>query len=172
MARPSVVGCGVPTDNQIETPEPIAQLMRDHREIEAQVTELERAAENLESVAGRQTALATVNAVVDFFAGSGVGARHHAYEEQVLFPRLRELDDFAQAIGALEFQHKMNDDTYAELCDAVQAGDTSRIALAAPRLADMHRAHIMAEERALFPLLATKLPADALAELAGALPPR
>jgi hemerythrin-like domain-containing protein len=142
--------------------------MRDHREIEARVADLEQAASNLSGGAGHAAALATIADVAHYFASAA--ARHHAYEEEVLFPRLRQLDDFAQMVPALEFQHKMNDDAYAELRAAVEAGDAKRIALVAPRFAEMHRAHIMAEERSLFAVAATKLSADVLEQLARDMP--
>jgi hemerythrin-like domain-containing protein len=147
--------------------DPFAQLVAAHREIEARVAELERAADATTDGARRASALETIGEVLGYF--DGPAALHHADEEHTLFPQLRPLDGFAQMIPAFDFQHQMNDTTYAELGAAFRAfapGTPSRLRELAHRFAELQRAHIMAEERALFPLAARTLSADAIQQLA------
>jgi hemerythrin-like domain-containing protein len=135
--------------------DPFAQLVREHREIEARVTALERSAD--------AAALDAVAEILAYF--DGPAALHNADEHDTLFPQLRPLEGFAQMLGAFEFQHQMNDTAYADLCAAFRAfapHAPARLRAAAHRFAELQRAHITAEERALFPAAARALSAQAI----------
>lgn len=138
--------------------DPFTQLVREHRDIEARVALLARAANETRDEARRATALQTIADVLGYF--DGPAAIHHAHEEQTLFPQLRPLEAFAQMLAAFEFQHQLVDATYVELCAAFRAytpGDPSKLRTLAHRFAEMQRAHMIAEERGLFPLAARTL---------------
>lgn len=139
---------------------PFAKLLAAHRRIEAQLA-------RFDSLAGRADAAEVVRGVLDFFAGEG--ARHHDDEERHLFPRLRALPAFAMMIPALEAQHEMMDSAHQELraeLDRGCPGGPAKLKALAARFAEMHRGHIIAEEKGLFPMVETALPAPAKAELA------
>ncbi len=140
------------------SPDFFAELLRAHREVEAWVAELDRAAAELDQVPGAAAALATIADAVAYF--DGPAALHQADEEQLLFPQLRPLPAFAQMLPAFDFQHQLGDGTLAELRAALRPGAPPRIGTLADlvrRFAEMQRAHILAEERALFPLAARSL---------------
>ena len=140
-----------------------AQFVRAHRDIEARVVLLERAADEICDGATRTSALATIADVLAYFEGPA--AIHHADEQETLFPRLRPLEGSAQLLAAFEFQHQMNDATHGELRAALAAfvpGSASTLAQLALRFVEMQRAHIVAEERALFPFATAKLSPDVL----------
>ena len=139
------------------TQDVFAQLVRAHRDIEARVAELERASDDPSG-----SGLDAIARLLAYF--DGPAALHHADEDQTLFPRLRPLDGFAQMLGAFDFQHQMNDAAYAELREAFRAAP-SKLRGVAHRFAELQRAHIMAEERALFPLAARSLSAEVLARM-------
>jgi len=71
-------------------------------------------------------------------------------------------------LGAFDFQHQMNDAAFAELQRAFRAlgsvgpGDSTKLRGVGHRFAELQRAHIMAEERALFPLAARTLSPEIL----------
>ncbi|MBK9034756.1 MAG: hemerythrin domain-containing protein [Myxococcales bacterium] len=145
-------------DPSAPVPDFFAQLLRDHHDLEACVVELGRAADQLDAVPGEAAALATLATALAYF--DGPAARHQADEEQLLFPQLRSLPAFTQMIPAFECQHQLNDGTLAELRAALQPGAPARIGTVADlvrRFVEMQRAHILAEERALFPLAARTL---------------
>ena len=144
-----------------------ACLVRDHARIEARLVVLERAAAGVEK--GDTAALGVIVETLGFFATEG--ARHEAHEELTLFPRLRSLPEFKQILSALHFQHEMNAAEEKQLTACVERlaqgkpekdGELRRLA---HRFAEMHRGHAVAEERALFPLAATVLSPQVMAEL-------
>jgi hemerythrin-like domain-containing protein len=146
--------------------DPFTRLERTHREIEAQVAQLERAADQTNDQVLRTRALEAVAAVLAYFEGPG--AIHHADEEHTLFPRLRPLEGFAQMLAAFDFQHQMNDTAFAELQAAFvafQPGAPSRLCELAHRFAELQRAHIMAEERVLLPQAARALTRDEVRQI-------
>lgn len=146
--------------------DPFARLERAHREIEARVAELERAADQTNQDALRTRALESLAASLAYFRGPG--AIHHADEEHTLFPRLRPLEGFAQMLAAFDFQHQMNDTAFAELqaaFDAYQPGASSRLPELAHRFAELQRAHILAEERVLLPQAARALTRDEVRQI-------
>ncbi|HUH00978.1 MAG TPA: hemerythrin domain-containing protein [Kofleriaceae bacterium] len=150
--------------------DPFARLERAHREIEARVAELDRAADQISDEALRADALATIAGVLAYFEGPG--AIHHADEEHTLFPVLRPLEGFAQMLGAFEFQHQMNDTAFAELqaaFAAYQPGGRSRLRELAHRFAELQRAHILAEDRVLLPQAARTLTRDEVRQLGQAM---
>ena len=78
--------------------------------------------------------------------------------------------EFAQILSALEFQHRMNATAAQEFSACVQKfapGGGRELRRLAYRFAEMHRGHAVAEERALFPLAATRLSPKVLLELGG-----
>jgi hemerythrin-like domain-containing protein len=152
-----------PTDlNQ----DPFAELLRAHQDIEAHVSELERAADEAGDGTKSAAALATIGEVIAFFEGPG--AIHQADEEQTLFPRLRPLATFAQMLAAFDFQHQLTDTTLAQLRTAFRGfspGAAPKLRQVARQFAEMQRAHMMAEERALFPLAAQALPPEVIVHM-------
>jgi pyridoxamine 5'-phosphate oxidase len=153
--------------------DPFAQLVRTHRDIEARVAELERAAAELPHEERRGAALEAIADVLSYFEGPG--AIHHAHEEQTLFPLLRPLEAFGQMLAAFDMQHEMNDAAYAKLravlTDFAPAAAPQALSLAR-RFADLQRAHIIAEERALFPMAARMLSPAAIADMRRAMAAR
>jgi hemerythrin-like domain-containing protein len=150
------------------TPSPdfFATLLAFHARIEEQVRALEKASDLIVAGGERAAALATVAGVLDFFRTAG--ALHQADEEQSLFPRLRPLPAFRMIVSALETQHKMSDDAQRELAELVPRftpADGETLRRFAYRFAEMQRGHLIAEERALFPLATKALAPDVLAEL-------
>jgi pyridoxamine 5'-phosphate oxidase len=141
-------------------PDPFTRLLRAHRDIQARAAELERVAADASA-----EARAAVADLLAFFEGPA--ALHHADEEQTLLPRLRALEGFAQMVSAFDFQHKMNDDAFAELRAAFDGGaDTAaRLGPLAHRFAELQRAHLLAEERALFPQAERTLSSETIAEM-------
>lgn len=154
-------------------PDPFELLAAAHREIEARVAELERATEELGDEARRARALEVIAAVLDYFEGPA--AVHHADEEETLFPHLRSLATFSQMLSAFDFQHQMNADGYAKLraaFGAYQPGAESQLRQVAHHFAELQRAHILAEERSLFPQAARALSSAAIEQIARAMAAR
>lgn len=158
-----VVGCPVQNHEPDPALSPFAELMREHREIEARAAQLDAVAAELMNGGDAARALASLEELLAYF--DGPAALHNADEERSLFPLLRAHAAFAQMLPAFQFQHQMNDSTQAELRAALAAGDPQSIVDQARRFAEMQRAHIMAEERALFPLAAQTLSAPELDRL-------
>jgi hemerythrin-like domain-containing protein len=143
-----------------------ACLAQDHARIEARLEALERAADAVSKSESDAAALGIVAGTLDFF--STEGAHHEAHEELTLFPRLRPLPAFKQILSALEFQHRMNADEEQKLSACVHRfapGDGRELRRLALRFAEMQRAHAMAEERAMFPLAASSLSPQVIAEM-------
>jgi hemerythrin-like domain-containing protein len=143
-----------------------AELLQDHARIEVHLKALDQAAATLSRVEQDGAALEVVAGTLRFFATEG--ARHEAHEELTLFPRLRRLSEFKQILSALEFQHRMNDTASQELSACVEhfaLGSGRELRRLAYRFAEMHRGHAIAEERALFPLAASRLSLGELAEM-------
>jgi hemerythrin-like domain-containing protein len=149
--------------------DPFALLFAAHQRIEEELV-------RLDAVSGTRTqpakvadadALEAVRSALEFFAGPAT--RHGELEERLVFPQLRSLAAFAVMLPAIEAQHRMIDAEYAALRAEVDRGCPSGIvklrALVA-RFAEMHRGHLIAEERVLFPLAAHELSSTAKAELA------
>lgn len=152
-------------DQTVAIEDPLAELVRAHRDIEVRVAQLETAGRQLQDEAHRAVALTTIKDVLAFF--DGPGATHHADEEDSLFPRLRSLEAFSQMLGAFDVQHRMNDETQAELRRAVaEVGSIQALRSLVGRFVEMNRGHMFAEEQALFPKAAEALSAEALAEIA------
>jgi hypothetical protein len=157
------------------TADPFAALLAAHQLIEEQLV-------RLDDVSGTRTRSATVSDgeaptvvrdVLAFFAGPG--ARHQDQEERLVFSRLRLLPAFAVMLPAFQAQHQMIDAEHATLraeVDGGAPGGMAKLRALAARLAEMHRGHLIAEEKVLFPLVAHELSADARAELAGELSAR
>jgi len=141
-------------------------LLEDHAQIEAQLKRLDQAGATLGRLPGDAAALEIVAETLRFFATEG--ARHEAHEEETLFPRLRPLPEFRQILSALEFQHKMTATEGRALAACVQSfapGSDRELRNLAYRFAEMHRGHAIAEERALFPLAASRLAPEVQAEM-------
>lgn len=150
--------------------EPFAQLLAAHREIEQRLATLDRAADHLTDESQRADALQTIREVLAYF--DGPGADHNADEEQSLFPLLRPLETFEQMLAAFELQHKLNDETHFELRAALEGfteDSSSRLCELSHRFSEMQRAHIAAEERALFPVAAKALSPEAADALQAAM---
>jgi len=146
--------------------DPFAQLLDAHRDIETRVTELERAADEVGDSAKSAAALEAIAKVLEWFEGPG--ALHQADEEQTLFGQVRPLPAFAQMLAAFEFQHQMNDTTFAQLRAALKGfspGAAPKLRELAHMFAEMQRAHMIAEERVLFPLASKTLSPEALVSM-------
>ena len=143
-----------------------AELVREHVAIEARLKELDQAALAVSVDAGDRAALGTVAATLAFFAMEG--AHHQAHEELTLLPRLRHLPELKQLVIAMDFQHKMNDATGQELAACIDDFSPERsreLRRLAVRFAEMHRGHMVAEERAIFPIAKSALSPAVLAEM-------
>jgi len=152
-------------DQSVAITDPLAELVRAHRDIEVRVAQLETAGRQLRDEAYRAVALSSIKDVLAFF--DGPGATHHADEQDSLFPRLRPVDAFSQMLGAFDVQHQMNDETHAALRRAVaDVGSTQALRSLVGRFVEMNRGHMFAEEQALFPKAAEALSGEALAEIA------
>ena len=148
-----------------------ACLRQDHARIEVRIRALERAAasvwgEATGRVTGDAPSLEVIADTLRFFASEG--ARHEAHEEQTLFPRLRTMPEFKQILSALRFQHEMNAAEGRALSECLAhfgPGSERELRRLVHRFAEMNRGHAIAEERALFPLAATMLPPQIVAEM-------
>ena len=148
---------------------PFALLLSAHQRIEEELV-------RLDGVSGTRAqpsriedgdALLAVRSALEFFAGPAT--LHNELEELLFFPQLRPLSAFAVMLPAFEAQHQMIDAEYAALRAEVDRGAPSGIAklrALVARFAEMHRGHLIAEEKILFPLAAHELSEAAKAELA------
>ena len=144
-----------------------AELVSDHRRIEARLLALEQAVRAPNGPQHDAALLETVAATLAFFATEG--ARHEEREERELLPRLRSLAGFEQIVAATQFQHRMNTDAAREVAACAERfvpGHGRELRRLALRWVEFQRCHAVAEERALFPLAAERLPAATLAEIA------
>jgi iron-sulfur cluster repair protein YtfE (RIC family) len=149
--------------------DPFALFLSAHRRIEEELV-------RLDAISGTRTepvrvadadALEAVRSALEFFAGPA--AHHSELEERVLFPQLRPLAAFAVMLPAIEAQHRMIDAEYASLRAEVDRGGPSglvKLRALVARFAEMHRGHLIAEEKVLFPLAAHELSAAAKEEIA------
>jgi iron-sulfur cluster repair protein YtfE (RIC family) len=126
--------------------DPFEQLEASHRRLEERLAELGAAA-TAPAGGGREAALGTVEAVLDYFDRSVT--RHEADEEQSLFPRLRAHPELAATLDMLEREHREHERLHADLREGYQ--DPCYLAELAGKLATAYRAHILEEERILFP---------------------
>lgn len=129
-------------------------LMRAHAQIETRLRELE------------VTEPGAMASTLDGFAT--FAKQHQDDEETILFPRLRALPAFTQMLAAFEFQHQMNETEHAALAASIRAfapGKEAEIRRAALRFVEVQRAHMLAEETALFPLAKQTLAPDVLAAM-------
>lgn len=141
--------------------DPFEQLERNHRRLEERLAELGRAAADA-SGPNRKEALAAMEDVLAFFDRSV--RRHEADEEASLFPRLKEHAELAQTISELAREHQQQAALYAALDEGYQDPATA-VELAA-RLDAAYRAHILTEERVLFPAARKLLDPETLSTIA------
>lgn len=143
-----------------------AVLTREHARFEERLKALLEIVEAVRRTEASRADLDAIARALDFFATEG--ARHEEIEEGTLFPRLRPLRQFKQVLSALEFQHGMNRSEGAQLRACVDRFVPARgveLQRLARRFVEMHRAHAMSEERALFPLAASALAPEAILEM-------
>jgi hemerythrin-like domain-containing protein len=143
-----------------------SSLVQDHARFEVQLKALLNAADTLSRVESSAADLEVIVQTLGFFATEG--ARHEESEELVLFPRLRSRPEFKQILSALEFQHGMNrkeGEALSACVDRFEPGSGRELRRVAIRFAEMQRGHAFAEERALFPLAASVLSPEVVAEL-------
>jgi len=134
-------------------------LQQAHARIEERLQELEGAADAVTEPARAPKALETMASVLEFF--STFGAQHTEDEEKTLFPRLQPLPDFKLMLAAFDFQHRMVETEQRALAARVQGftpAGAAGLREQAHRFVEVHRAHILAEERGLFPLAEKHLP--------------
>lgn len=126
--------------------DPFEQLESSHRRLEERLAELGAAA-TTPAGSGRDAALGVVEAVLDYFDRSV--QRHEADEEKSLFPRLRAHPELTATLEMLECEHREHERLHADLREGYQ--DPGYLAELARKLATAYRAHILEEERVLFP---------------------
>jgi hemerythrin-like domain-containing protein len=153
----------MPTDPALAFTGFFGHLLGAHARIEERLVDLERAADTLTDPAGAPRALEAISGVLDFFSTFGV--QHNDDEEKTLFPRLRPLPAFAEMLDAFDFQHRMAETEQSTLAASVRGfapGRAGEIRALAHRFAEVQRSHMLAEERALFPLAEGSLPRSVL----------
>ena len=141
-------------------------LQQAHARIEERLQELERAAEAVGDPSRTLQALGVMTDVLDFFSTFGV--QHTDDEEKTLFPRLRTLPDFAKMLDAFDFQHRMAETEQAALAAKIRdftPAKAGQVRELAHRFVEVQRAHILAEERGLFPAAEKGLPRRVLVEM-------
>jgi hemerythrin-like domain-containing protein len=142
------------------------ELMRAHAMLETRLQGLSRAADALSEPGRASSALDEMTRLLEFV--STFGAQHQEDEERTLFPRLRALGDLGQMLDAYEFQHRMADDEHRAVVAALAAfapGQEPKLRELVLRFVEVHRSHMLAEERALFPMVERRLPAHVLAAM-------
>ena len=147
-----------------------ARLLHAHVDMEARLKELERAADGLTREGEGNAALSEAAALVDQIAA--VGKRHHDDEAHTLFPRLRPLPEFKQLLDAFDFQHQMNDTEEKARMARLRSdapGSGLELRKLVYRYTEMHRAHMLSEERVLFTAAEQSLSRAILEELEGEL---
>lgn len=143
------------------------QLRRAHAHIEERLSELESAADALTESDDPKSGVARIAVVLAFFDDFGV--RHHEDEEESLFPRLRDLPAFQEMMKAFEFQHRMavrEESEFAAHVRRYAPGAEAALRAQAQRFVEVQRSHMLAEEKALFPLAERTLGARELQQMA------
>jgi hemerythrin-like domain-containing protein len=154
---------------QRETPTPTTPfflaLTRAHAQLEDTLQALELAAEGLTDPQRAPLATQAVLAALTTF--TAVSRLHNDDEEKTLFPRLAGRPELAQMLSAFDFQHRMNETEEAALEAGLRQGTAHGPALRKQvlRFTEMGRAHMLAEERALFPMAEQSLSRDVLTQL-------
>jgi hemerythrin-like domain-containing protein len=134
----------------------LALLVEDHARMETRLAALVQSLDSVRNGGDVDAHFALAAATLDFFESEG--AVHESLEENLLFPRLGRLPQFKQVLSALEFQHRMNRTEGEQLRACVDRRATGpELRRAAVRFIEMHRGHVVAEERALFPLVSSTL---------------
>jgi len=153
------------TDGPVITTDPFALLLAAHQRVEEQLSRLDAVAGTRKQrpTAPDEEVAGVVRSVLEFFAGPG--ARHQEAEDSVLLPRLAAIPAFAAMLPAIRAQHLMLAAELESLQVAVSRGGDDLRALAG-RFAEMHRGHLIAEEKVLFPLAAHELTPAVKADLA------
>src|SRR5438105_10007962 len=137
--------------------DPFARLENTHRRIEERLADLEHAA--------GQADLSTMADVLGFFERAG--ARHHEDEEKSLFPRLRRHAALAPLLTSLEGEHRAHEEAREGVArDCEGAADCPTLVAAAARLCAVYRAHIVREEKELFPAARAALDEATLRQIA------
>jgi hemerythrin-like domain-containing protein len=138
-------------------------LLFAHARIEEQLQDLERAAEAIVDPARAPEAVEAMTRVLAFF--SGYAQLHQEDEDKTLFPRLRPLPAFARMLDAFDLQHRMAESEHRSFEARLRKyapGAERALRGAAERFVELQRAHMAAEERALFPLAQQTLPRSVL----------
>jgi hemerythrin-like domain-containing protein len=134
----------------------LALLVQDHARMETRLAALVQSMDSVRNGGDVDAHFAVAADTLDFFASDG--AQHESLEETLLFPRVGRLPQFKQILSALEFQHRMNRTEGEQLRACVDRRATGpELRRACVRFIEMHRGHVVAEERALFPLVASTL---------------
>jgi hemerythrin-like domain-containing protein len=158
------VGMTGPTDPAGSPGDIVALLVQDHARMETRLAALVESMNALGRGGDVDLHFGLVADTLDFFATEG--GVHESLEETLLFPCIRALPQFGQILSALEFQHRMNRveaEALRGCVDRRAAGtELRRISV---RFVEMHRGHVVAEERALFPLLPSALAPKVLEEI-------
>lgn len=154
--------------------DPLASLQSCHERIEERLARLENLGAHLAARGADGIAKSTARDVVRYFEGEG--ARHHADEDDDLFPLLRSRagalgrSEIAAAIDELEREHGVMERQWRRLrqkLEAVVAGgnpafDEDEIA----RFAWLYRRHIERETQLVAPFAREALTPEERAELA------
>lgn len=149
---------------------PTRQLVREHERILLALDVLDRLADGAAAGAldpGR------IERLLDFLVAYA-DRRHHAKEEQVLFPKLAErgLPSDGGPVGVMLEEHEEGRDAIADMRDALagaargEAEGGARFAQAAAAYSSLLREHIEKEDAVLFPMAEDLLDDDGAAEVA------
>ena len=154
---------------------PLGLLSDCHRRIENFLAVLVRVANQAGSAPLQAAEREALDKSLAYFRNSA--PKHTADEEESLFPRLRSSGNGASALACLaelEADHQAAARDH-DLVDALgrawlaagilAPGQLQQMRDALSRLSDMYRQHIAVEDRELFPLAATLLPPEQIAEV-------
>jgi hemerythrin-like domain-containing protein len=149
--------------------DPLGMLVACHRRIERELATLDRLQRHLPEHGCDDEARAAARAILKYF--DGAAPNHHADEEGSLFPRLQALSEAhaGQLIDDLEHDHDALAINWRRLRPLLAGIAVSSRANLSPKLVNdvraMYAAHILREERALIPLAARVLDAEALRQI-------
>jgi hemerythrin-like domain-containing protein len=126
--------------------DPIDELMDEHRVIE-------RVLGALEAAARKEVPLAFYERAVDFIANYADG-RHHAKEEERLFPLLERkgIPREGGPIGVMCAEHQVGRGHVARMRAFLAAGDRQGLRRESLAYAALLRDHILKEDHVLFPM--------------------
>lgn len=147
--------------------DPLGLLLACHERIRQHAALLEQLAERLSQQGPDPALQEAAGRVLRYF--NSAGHHHHQDEDEDLFPRLLQVaPNLGGMMQALQRQHQHLDSLWASLAPLladVQAADSRQLQALAQQLNMAYQAHLMAEEKLLFPQARQLLDAASLSEL-------